>query len=223
ADGPEIRQGLEHAEVAVVDIGQLLGEVFEHDGHPVEGGNQPGDPLQYRQVVVLADGAHPQADLAALELHAQGFQVIDGVVVAFLDVLGRDIGHQGGEVLDLVGGVLGQGRGQGAGLELADGEDVEQQHRGVGHGGAAGFADDGGVGDLLRVEGFLDGFHHVDGVFLQAVVAALLAAAPGAVVVHGEAAADVQVAEGRPLLHQVDVVAAGLADAGADVLDVGDL
>src|SRR5690606_18576169 len=130
---------------------------------------------------------------------------------------------QGGEVLDLVGGVLGQGRGQGAGLELADGEDVEQQHRGVGHGGAAGFADDGGVGDLLRVEGFLDGFHHVDGVFLQAVVAALLAAAPGAVVVHGEAAADVQVAEGRPLLHQVDVVAAGLADAGADVLDVGDL
>src|SRR5690606_6773043 len=38
-----------------------------------------------------------------------------------------------------------------------------------------------------------------------------------------EAAADVQVAEGRPLLHQVDVVAAGLADAGADVLDVGDL
>src|SRR5690606_15218107 len=129
ANRPKIRQRLNYADIRVINVRQLLGEVLEDDGHPVQLGNQLGDLLQHRQVVVFADGAHPQVDLAAAELDAQGLQVVNGVVVALLDVLEVGGFQQGGQHLHFHRGVGGQLLRQRAGLELADGEDIEQQHR----------------------------------------------------------------------------------------------
>ena len=113
--------------------------------------------------------------------------------------------------------------GEGCGLEAGHVQGVDHQDRGVGDGSAPGFGDQDRVGYAGRVE---DGHHRLDqvgGIFLQAVVHAVGAGGVVALIVHRQAAAQVQEAQGGALGGQLDVIAAGLQDAVADVADVGDL
>jgi hypothetical protein len=59
-----------------------------------------------------------------------------------------------------------------AGLEAVDVEDVDHQHRVVGHDGAAGLGDDVGMRHAGLGGDFGDGLDDVGAVFLGAVVAA---------------------------------------------------
>ena len=108
-------------------------------------------------------------------------------------------------------------------VEAGDVEDVEEQDGGVRDGGASGLGDDVRVRDVRLGEQFADGLDDVDAVFVDGVVAAVLVVRVGAVVVDGEAAAEVEVAHRRAFLHEADVDAARLLHAGPDVADVRDL
>ena len=77
--------------------------------------------------------------------------------------------------------------------------------------------------DVRLGEHFADGLDDVDAVFVDGVVAAVLVVRVGAVVVDGQAAAEVEVAHRGAFLHEADVDAAGLLHAGTDVADVRDL
>jgi len=66
------------------------------------------------------------------------------------------------------------------------------------------------------VADFHDAEHHVVGVLLERVVERRGEVGLRAVVVHAQAAADVEVAEGSAHLHQVDVDLGGLAQAVLD-------
>ena len=222
-DGPAVRQGLEDAEVAVVDVGQAHVDVLQVAGHGLELHLFLGDAHDDGPEKTLRKGTLAQIHAARGEELAHLVTVVDGVVVAFLQVAQADVAVDLAHVQHGLGGVFGQLGGQLGLFHGAHVQHVEQQHGIVGHGGAAGFGDDVRVRHLLLVEDAHDGFHDVGAVFVQIVVARRDVIGVRAVVVHGQTAAQVKVAHGRAFLHQAHIKARAFHDAGADIADVGDL
>ncbi len=223
ADGPGVGQALEHAEIAVVEIAQHPVQVDELGARVLDLPGEPADLADRRPEQLFGQRPFAQAGLAVLE-QAPGLVAIeDGVVEHLLDVA-HGQGLEGlDHVFELGRATLGQPLGQRVGLEAGDVEDVEQQDRVVGHQGPARFGDDDRVGDVVLVE---RGHHRLDdvrAVFLEGVVAAGQEVGLGAVVVHCQAAAEVEVFDLRALPDQAGVDAAGLVHRGADLADVGDL
>ena len=220
---PGVRQRLEDAEVAVVDVGE---HGFEYFGFGEGVRVAVGDFLDFRHddhedLFDLRAGA--QVKLAAHEAVARFVAVVHGVVEAFLYGFVGEHAVAFHEVVHEVGGFfVDVGRQRGV-AEAGDVQDVEHQHGGVGDGGAPGFGDDGRMLDAFFVEHALDGFDHVHAVFFEGVVARVDGRCPAAVVIDRQAAAEVKEAHRRAFFDEFDVVAAGFAHAGADVADVGAL
>ena len=149
--------------------------------------------------------------------------VEDGVVEHLLDVAYRQVLEGLQHVFELGRAILGQLFRQGIGLELGDVEDVEQQDRVVGHQGPARFGDDDRVGDVLVLQRGHDRLDDVGAVFLEGVVAAGEKIGLGTVVIHSQAAAEIEVFDLGPFLDQPGIDPAGLVDRGADLADIGDL
>src|SRR5690606_17873404 len=95
------------------------------------------------------------------------------------------------------------GRRNVGGLEGGGVEHVEDQDRRIGDGGPPRLGDDGGVRNVVGVHGLLQRVDHVLAVFRERVVAARTLVGRPAGVVHGQAAAQVDVLQGRAFLHQV--------------------
>src|SRR6266581_809559 len=72
------------------------------------------------------------------------------------------------------------------------------------------FADDLGVGHALRVADIGDVIDDVVGVFLEAIVGGAVESRAAAVVIHAQAAADVDVLEGETHLVELGVITGGL-------------
>ena len=231
-DGPQVGKALEHAEVAVVEIGHdgvqtihltaIVATALEHGGNP-------GEDVP---VELLAVGALAEVDLAVVELAAELVAVINGVVVDLLEAVAGGLGGVFFSVETEFVEIAQQGRGVFvdldfgdalAGLEAVDVEDVDDQDGVIGHDGAA------GLGDEIRVRysslgsDFGDGLDDVGAVFLGAVVAAGFGGAFETVVADGEAAAEVEDAHAGAFLNEADVNARGLSDGLADGADVWNL
>ena len=113
--------------------------------------------------------------------------------------------------------------GRGFGLELGDVEDVEQQDRVIGHQGPARFGDDDRVGNVFVLQRGHDRLDDVGAVLFEGVVAAGEKIGLRTVVIHCQAAAEIEVFDLGALLDQPGIDPAGLVDRGADLADVGDL
>ena len=97
--------------------------------------------------------------------------------------------------------------------EARDAEHVEHQHAVIGDDGAAAFGHDGRMRHAGFVADALDVVDDVVGVLLERVVHARFEVGLRAVVVHAQAAADVDVLETRAQLGQLRVDAGGLVQA----------
>ena len=136
----------------------------------------------------------------------------DAIVEDVLE-LQQHVGRVGGELQRGLDGRVG-----------AHAEDVEQQHRVVGHHGAARLGHDVGVGLAGLVAGAMNGRDDVVCVLLHAVVHRAGEVGGRAVVVHAQATADVQVLQVRTELAQLHKHPAGFLERrleGADGADLG--
>src|SRR5690606_9406805 len=102
-------------------------------------------------------------------------------------------------------------------------ENVEKQNGGVGNRCTTRLSNDSRMRNIVFIQRLLDGFHHVDTIFLDRVVTAVPTGATGAVIVDGKATAEIHKAEGRTLTHQLNVVATGFKHTRPNTTDIGDL
>ena len=99
-------------------------------------------------------------------------------------------------------------------------EDLDHQHAVMGDDGAAAFADDVRVRDLLGVADIADVINDVVGVFLEGVIGGAVEGRAAAVVIHAESAADVDVLDGEAHFVELGVEPRGLLNGffyGKDV------
>ena len=223
ADGPGVRQGLEDAEVGVIDIGQFFLQPRQIRGYGPVTLQVVGDTVDDPQVEAFRQGHGPQSHLAAAEEVPDLVQVVAGVVVGLPRVAGGERGIQSPQLVKLGGLTLVQVGGEGPGFEAGHVQGVDDQDRGIGDRGAPGFGDEDRVGDARRVEHAHHRFDQAGGVFLQVVVHAVRAIGVAAFIVHRQTATQVEKAQGGALGEQLDVIAAGLVDPMVDVPEVGDL
>ena len=154
---------------------------------------------------------------AVEELGADLVAVVNGVVEALLEVALAEVLVDRDQVGQVLRGVVGDRRRGVGGLDGGDVEDVENEHRVVGHDRAAGFRDQVRVGDADLVADLHDGLDDVGAIFEDRVVAGGLEVGVGAVVV------DRHDAHRRAFLDQVAVHPGDLGRALADRGDVRDL
>ena len=147
----------------------------------------------------------------------------DGVVVGLQHVLPRHLLVGLEEVAQRRLGVRRRLARQLADLELGDPQHVDHQHRVMGHRGAAGLRDDRRMRHAAGVAHLHEAEDDVVGVLLERVVERRGEVRLRAVVVDAEAAADVEIAQRRAHLDQVDVDLRRLAQAVLDRADRGDL
>ena len=102
-------------------------------------------------------------------------------------------------------------------------EDVKDQYAVVADEGAAGFGNDGRVGDLEIIADALDAVDDRHGVLVQVVVDRKVAGRLGSFVVGAEATSDVDESKGRTHLPELDKDPGELADTRVDDVDVADL
>ena len=105
----------------------------------------------------------------------------------------------------------------------SDVQHVEHQHGVIGGQRPSRFGNDVGMRQVFLFADFIQMVDHVIGVFLHRIVGAGSERGAGAVVIHPQPAADVDVFDIASLLHQFGVVAADFLEAGFDPADVGDL
>ena len=172
---------------------------------------------------IFRQRAFAQRGLAVMEQLAQLVAIEYGIVVAFLEIFARKPGLQLVEIPQRIHAVLGQYFRPGGRLAGTDVENIEQQHRRVGHRGAPGLRDDNRVLYLQRIERFTDTLDDIGAVFVQPVIHAVGAVGAGALVVHGQATAEVDVAHGGTFLYQARVETAGFQHAAAHVANIGNL
>ena len=183
-----------------------------------------GDAVDDRPEVLVRERPLPERNASGYEQLAHFVPVVDGVVVALLKVADGQALQDFTEVDHRFRHVFGQDIGDAlARFGDAHVEDVEQKDGIVGHGGATRFRNDVRVFDALLVEDGHDRFHDVGTVFVHRIVAAAHIVGVRAVVVHGEAAAEVEIPHLRAFLHEARIDAGALHDGGTDVADVGDL
>src|SRR5690554_702494 len=222
-DGPVVRQALEEREVDHVLVGQHARQELELLRHVIQLFHHLGHAREDAVVGLLDVAALQQAQVAEVEERVHGLLVGDGLVVDLAVVLHRYLGlelahlfHQ--RVL------LREGRQVHRAPHGADGvHHRHHQHGVVRRQGAARLRDDDGLGHLPLLAGLHDGVDHRVGVLAQVVVGAHVVGGLTAVVVHGQAAAHVQVLHAHAHLGQLHVRLGGLADGGADAPDVGQL
>ena len=156
---------------------------------------------------VLRERQVPQPDLPALEELAQLLAVVHRVVVALLQAARIDALQRLAQVADqLVLVTAHRPRRHLGRLEARHVEDVEEQHRRVGDRRATRLGDDHRVLDAERVEHAHDLLDDVEAVLVERVVLAVVVVGLRPVVVHRQAAAEVEETERRALLLQVGVV-----------------
>ncbi len=127
-DGPSVRQRLEQAEIAVIDVGKRQLEAFEVSRQTCHVVADVGNLVQQVKEQVLRGRTRAQVELAALEELTRFVAVEVRVVVALLDARFRqvrvDLAHARNKVV-LVVALLGQlGR-----FEVRRVEHVEDQDR----------------------------------------------------------------------------------------------
>ena len=217
--------GLEDAEVGDEFVGQALVEILEFLGHVFQAlaaedarelathfpeQRLPLAPVLQAQVAQVEEGQH----LVLLR---------DGVVVHLGEVLHGDIVAGVGQLLEDLGLVAGEGDGVLGVRGVDESDDVHHHHLVVGHDGPARFAEQIRHGHLLLGADVLGGVDHVGGVLRDGVVHRAAEGGLAAVVVHAEAAAHVEVADGHPHLPQLGVDARGLLHGRLDLADIRDL
>ena len=222
-DRPEVGYRLKQREIAEICVGQQPLQGLEFLGHFVHVADEAQNLLADAPEILLGQHTLLKLQVAEGEQGQRFVLVLQGVVVGFQQVLAGQLAvgvvhvpHHGLGVVRRLAGMRG-------GAEFADPQDVGDQHAVMRHRGAPGFADQ----NRRRHRGFLahfqDGVDHVVGVFLQGIVDGGMEVGLRAVVVHSEAATDVEVAQRHAHFDQLAVVAAGFPQAVLDVADVRDL
>ena len=222
-NGPGVRQRLENTEVAVVDVRKIGVDVLQVPGNNLELVLLLGNAHEDCPEKALGQAALAQIDSACGKKLTHFAAVVDGVVVAFLQIAGSNVDKNLAQVLDWLRAVLWQILGQLHGFDYTCVKNVEEQKGIVGNRGPARFGHNVRMGHTYLVQGAHDGFHYVRAVFVQGVVARGDVVCVRAVVVHGKAAAKVDVAHGRAFLHKARVEAGAFLHAQADVADIGNL
>ena len=222
-DGPDVRQRLEDRKVQDVLVGEHRLHVFELLRHFLEGLQVLVDALADLPEEDLALGPILERQVAEVEEREELLLVLDRVVVALAEGLRVDGLVDGRELLQ--DGRVRVRHAHTAALfdAVGDVEDVRHEDRVVRGHGAAGLGHEHGRGYLLLVADLLDRVDHVIGVLLHGIVHGRVERRFRAVVVHAEAAAEVQVLDRDVLRPQLRVHAAGFADRLLDLADVGDL
>ena len=111
--GPDIGQGLEQAEVAVINVGQLFREILQFRRYPRQVRQQRRDTVQNAHADIFRQGSLPQGGLAVVKQFTQLVPVEQGVVIAFLEVLVGYVLLQLEQVFQRIGAVLRRrGRGR---------------------------------------------------------------------------------------------------------------
>jgi hypothetical protein len=151
-----------------------------------------------------------QAQVAQVEKGEHLVLLRDGVVVHLGEILHGDVVPGVGQLLEDLGLVAREGpRVLGVrGVDEAD--DVHHHHLVIGHDGPARLAEQIRHGHLLLGADVLGGVDHVGGVLGDGVVHGAAEGGLAAVVVHAQAAAHVQVADGHAHLTELGVDAGGL-------------
>src|SRR6266705_2776697 len=93
----------------------------------------------------------------------------------------------------------------------------------VGHDGAATFADDVRMRDLLGVANIGDVIDDVVGVFLECVVGGTVKSRPASIIIHAQAAADIEALDLETHFVEFGVKASGLLNGAFDDENVRDL
>jgi len=110
-----------------------------------------------------------------------------------------------------------------SGVKAADIQNIENKDRIIGHRGPAGFSDNGGMGDFILIQGPHNCFDDIGTVLFQSIIAADIIIGLGAVIIHGQTAAQVQITHGGPFAYQSGVNPACFQDRGADISYIGQL
>ena len=222
-NGPDIGQRLKEAEISVIDIIEQLADLRNILGDMIELCSDLGDLDQDMAHQVLSQRPLADVDLPMLEELAGLIAVVQGIVAALLDILGRHHLVGAEQVLHQAvwrrQDILGDRRRH-MGRHV---QDIEEQHRIIGDDGPAGFCDDSRMRDLIFPEYRDNGLDDIVAVFFDAVVTAGGEIGLRAVVVDGKTAAEVDEGHVRPFIDQLFIDPAGLHCAGADVADIGDL
>ncbi|MCY1401181.1 hypothetical protein D9M71_162930 [compost metagenome] len=175
------------------------------------------------EVALLGEGFLRQADLAVGVLAGRLAHVVGGAPVGLGDHLGIGRAKQVGQPLDdfrLLGEVGDLRQLVVVPLDVGD---LGDQHRVMRGQRAAALGEDVRMRQALGVAELLEHAHHHAGVVVDVVVDRAGVARVGAVVVHAEAAADVDVINRQAEAAQFAVVADGFLEAVLVVGQVGDL
>ena len=224
ADGPGVRQALEHREVADVFIRQLVVEFVEHLAvRTLACFQRVMQAAAHGEVALFSQGFFRQGQFAVGVLGGHVAHVVSGAPVGFGDHL--DVGRaeqvhqplhgfrQAVLVLDLRHFVV----------VLLDVGDLHHQHGVVGGQGTAALGEDVRVRQALRVAELLEHAHDDTGVVVHVVVDRAGVARVSTVVVHAQAAADVDVVHRQAEVAQFAVVTNGFLEPVLVVGQVGDL
>ena len=214
---PVVEQRLEDGEIAEVLVAEAvfeLADFLRHVGLAFEAldhgaADLPVEVLDLGLVrqIQHAEREHVLGVLLALQRVVIGLQLVQ-LRQVLPDV--EQLLHQRVLVLAVFGTF--------AGPDFLDrAEHLDDQHAVVGDDGAAAFADDVRVRHLLGVADVGDVIDDVVGVFLQRVIGRAVEGRPAAVVIHAQAAADVEVFDREAHLVQLGVKARGLLHRLLDV------
>ena len=227
ADGPGIRQRLEHREIAEVLVGQLLAQFVEHWAvRTLQRVQVTIDPAAQRGVALFGKSLLAQTG-RAFDIHVgHGRHILAGAEIGFRH--GQDV-FAGGQFVQLfqcgrqlfdIGQRLDVRHVVVAALDVGH---VHHQHRVMGGQRTAGLAHQVRAADALLFAEVLGHRHDGLGVFADGVVDRTGIARVGAVIVDTQTAADVHVIERQAEARQFAEVAQRFAEALAVVGDVRNL